>query len=281
MKGKYNKMKIIKMVNKLLIYEMLFIITCFGSLYVYFSYTLEQPVLLTLSAIIMIVLIKIFSKQLEDDKKIYVNKKAILLFIIIYTIMVILIISFNKFLSLNSNSVNQVKLLYILLLQAVITSTIFLSYIFGISLKEYNWKISFKWISIIFLVYLAYKLSLNILILKNNSFSINNIFSISFVVKFVLYTLYKCLYPGLLEEVLYRGFLISGLKGLGITDWKCNIVQAIVFGIIHFLASGNYAWRVLLSTAAQTLMGYVLGTLYFKTKSLTPCILLHGLINAI
>ena len=114
--------------------------------------------------------------------------------------------------------------------------------------------------------YLANKLALNLLALKNNSFPIKNLLSISFVVKFVLSTLYHCLYPGLLEEVLYRGFLISGLKGLGIDDWKCNIVQAVIFGIIHVFSGGNYAWKVLLSTASQTLSGYVLGKIYLKTK---------------
>lgn len=274
-------MKTIKLINKIVIYEILFITICCGSLYAYCSYTFEQPGLLILSSILMLVLIRIFSKQLEDDKKIYQNKKAIILFITIYTIMIIVIITFNKFFNLNNNTVSKVNPIYILLLQVMIISTIFLSYIFGISLKNYNWNISFKWIGIILLVYLANRLTLNILVLKNNNYSIINFVSISFVVKFVLSTLYYCLYPGLLEEVLYRGFLISGLKGLGIDDWKCNIVQAIIFGIIHVFAGGNYAWTVLLSTASQILMGYVLGKIYFKTKSLTPCILLHGLINAI
>lgn len=269
------------MLNKLVIYEILFIAICFGSLYVYYSYKLEEPVLLILSVILMLVLIKIFSKHLEDDKKIYENKKAIILFFIIYIFMIIVGIGINKFFNLNNTTVNQVKPIYIFLLQAGLISTIFLSYIFRISLMNYNWKISFKWVGIILVVYLANKLVLNIFVLKNNTFSIINLLSIPFVAKFVLSTLYHCLYPGLLEEVLYRGFLISGLKGLGIDNWKCNMIQAILFGITHVFACGNYAWRFLLTTAYQILMGYVFGKIYFKTKSLTPCILLHGLLDAI
>ena len=145
-------MKIIKPLNKIVVYEILFVIICFVSLYTYFDYTLEQPGLLTLSVILMIALITIFSEQLKNDKEIYENKKAIILFIIIYTIMIIIVISFNKFFNLNNNTINQSKLIYILLLQAVLISTIFLSYILGISLKNYNWNISFKWIGIIFLI---------------------------------------------------------------------------------------------------------------------------------
>lgn len=107
--------------------------------------------------------------------------------------MIIFGIGINKFFNLNNNTVNQVKPIYIFLLQAGIISTIFLSYIFRISLKNYNWKISFKLVGIILVVYLANKLVLNIFVLKNNTFPIKNLLSLSFVANFVLSTLYHCL----------------------------------------------------------------------------------------
>lgn len=88
-------------------------------------------------------------------------------------------------------------------------------------------------------------------------------------------------YPGFYEEVLYRGLLISALKGLGLDDDKTNILQAILFGIHHIMSWGIASWFFLLSIAAQALLGYVLGKIYFKTKSLMPCILLHGLLDSV
>jgi membrane protease YdiL (CAAX protease family) len=89
----------------------------------------------------------------------------------------------------------------------------------------------------------------------------------------------KSLHPGVFEEVLYRGLLISGLKGFGLKDEQTNIIQAIIFGITHVISFGNVPSIFILHTASQIILGYVIGKVYFKTKSLTPCILLHGLID--
>lgn len=98
---------------------------------------------------------------------------------------------------------------------------------------------------------------------------------------FLLNALFNAAYPGIFEEVLYRGFLISGLKGIGLSDEKCNVIQSIIFGIAHVMSWGAAPKAFILYTTAQAMAGYLLGKVYFKTKSLTPCILLHGLMNVI
>lgn len=100
------------------------------------------------------------------------------------------------------------------------------------------------------------------------------------ILNFLIGTIVNSAYPGFFEEVLYRGFLISGLKGLGLSNNKCNIVQAIIFGISHVMSWGIPSWIFLLSTASQAMVGYLLGKIYFKTESLMPCILFHGLLDS-
>ena len=99
--------------------------------------------------------------------------------------------------------------------------------------------------------------------------------------KSILNFIYQCIYPGIFEETLYRGFLISGLKGLKLNESKCNVIQALIFGASHVNSWGSGSFIFLLHTAFQSLIGYLFGKLYFKTKSLTPCIILHGLFNTI
>lgn len=89
------------------------------------------------------------------------------------------------------------------------------------------------------------------------------------------------LYPGFFKEVLFRGFLISGLKGFGLSDDRCNIFQAIILGVGHVMSWGMPSWIFLLAMTWQAMLGYVLGKLHFKTNSLLSCILFHGFLNAI
>lgn len=269
----------IKILNKKQTSELLFIFSCFACLLFNNKGVIKIPMAITFSVIIMLVLIRIFDKQLKTELKIYEDKKALILFSIIYICMICIVISLSKFFSINNGTSHNFKFTYICLIQLGITSMMFLSYLFGISLKNYNWKISLKWILIILLINIPLEIISNTVF--NNNFTFKNILNITFWGKYALSVLYHSLYPGLIEEVIYRGFLISGLKGMGLNDWKCNIIQAILFGIMHVFSYGNPSWMFLLTTATQVLLGYVLGKVYLKTKSLSPCILLHGLINAI
>lgn len=75
-RGNWEEMKINNILRKPITYEGTFILICLGSLYIYCNYTLERPILLTLSVIVMLLLINLFSKDLVTDKKIYENKKS-------------------------------------------------------------------------------------------------------------------------------------------------------------------------------------------------------------
>lgn len=150
-----------------------------------------------------------------------------------------------------------------------------LSYLFNISFKDFNWGITFKNFLLILIIYIFYK-GLNVISYKEVNilmFDKNNIKN------FIFHLIYQCFYPGIFEETLYRGFLVSGLRGLGINENKSNVIQAVIFGASHLNSWGTGFSVFLLHTAFQAIIGYMFGKLYFKTKSLTPCIILHGLFN--
>lgn len=75
----------------------------------------------------------------------------------------------------------------------------------------------------------------------------------------------------LLEELLFRGVILSGLLRSQ-RPWVAIGQSALLFGLIHF----NPAQSV--STA---LVGLLLGWLYYRTRSLGLCIALHALNNGI
>lgn len=74
------------------------------------------------------------------------------------------------------------------------------------------------------------------------------------------------------EEIVFRGIIQKGLINKGMQPQKAIWISAIVFGIVH----GN-PWQFV----GAVLLGFVLGTVYYRTKSLLMPILLHAFNNGI
>lgn len=74
------------------------------------------------------------------------------------------------------------------------------------------------------------------------------------------------------EEIIFRGIIQRGLINKGMKPIKAIWVSAICFGIIH----GN-PWQFV----GAVLLGYVLGLVYYKTKSLFLPMLLHCFNNLV
>lgn len=229
----------------------------------------------------LIIIIYLYPLKVKEDKHIYENKKALIVFFIIEVFMLIMAYILSNKLNLNNSTTSYFNGTYIWLLQIGITSTLLISYLFKIKLKKFNWNISLKSFILVILVYIVYKLIYNIYGIYNSEIYFSNILAMKFVLIFINRAVYESFYPGIFEEVLCRGLLISGLKGFGLSDNKCNIIQAIIFGMTHIMSLGTPSWIFLLSTASQAMFGYIQGKIYFKTKSLVPCIILHGLMDVV
>ena len=88
---------------------------------------------------------------------------------------------------------------------------------------------------------------------------------------------------GFLEEVIFRGLLLKAM-------WEDSpkwavIVSSITFGIGHILnlvnGSGAELIPNLLQVVYATAAGFLFVMLYLRTKSLLPCIVTHGVFNAL
>ena len=72
------------------------------------------------------------------------------------------------------------------------------------------------------------------------------------------------------EEIIFRGIMLKGMTNNGVEPWKAIVISSVLFGLIH----GN-PWQFV----GATLLGCVLGLVYYKTKSLLLPMLLHGFNN--
>jgi membrane protease YdiL (CAAX protease family) len=77
------------------------------------------------------------------------------------------------------------------------------------------------------------------------------------------------------EEVLFRGYMFTALRNrAGV--WGGAALNGVLFGAIHYSPDRPAEFLVPLA-----LFGMLLCLLYFKTRSLYPCIALHAVNNAV
>ena len=71
--------------------------------------------------------------------------------------------------------------------------------------------------------------------------------------------------PALIEEIAFRGFILSGLQSLR-NKWQAIVLSAILFGIAH---------GVIQQTMITFVVGMILGVIAVQTRSIIPCMLFH------
>lgn len=88
---------------------------------------------------------------------------------------------------------------------------------------------------------------------------------------------------GFLEEMIFRGFLFNAMAKNGTKS--AIIVSSVTFGIGHIVNLINGSGAELLPNLLQVIyavaIGFVFVLIYYKTKSLTICILIHGVFNSL
>ena len=86
---------------------------------------------------------------------------------------------------------------------------------------------------------------------------------------------------GFIEEIIFRGFLFKMMAKDNIKS--AIIVSSITFGIGHIVNLFNGADLIptLLQICYAISLGYLFVTIFYKSKSLIPCIITHSLINSL
>ena len=77
--------------------------------------------------------------------------------------------------------------------------------------------------------------------------------------------------PAVLEEIAFRGFILSGLQSLR-NKWQAILITSVLFGIAH---------GVIQQTMITFVVGMVLGVIAVQTRSIIPCILFHMTHNSL
>lgn len=95
----------------------------------------------------------------------------------------------------------------------------------------------------------------------------------------VLYAV-SMLCVGFIEEILFRGFLFQALHQTNIKS--AVLISSITFGIGHIvnLLNGAEVFSTLLQICYACAIGFLFTILFYRGKSLIPCIVTHGLLNS-
>lgn len=109
------------------------------------------------------------------------------------------------------------------------------------------------------------------------------VFGINVRYSFLETTLYviSMLCVGFLEEIIFRGFLFKGMAANNLR--AAIIVSSITFGIGHIvnLLNGRQIAETSLQIVFAIAVGFTLVILFYKGKSLIPCVVFHGINNAL
>ncbi len=86
---------------------------------------------------------------------------------------------------------------------------------------------------------------------------------------------------GFLEEVIFRGLLFGAMRPNGIQS--AFIVSSLTFGIGHVvnLLNGAEFLPTLLQVCYAVAIGFLFTLIFYKGKSLWPCILTHSIFNSL
>ena len=99
--------------------------------------------------------------------------------------------------------------------------------------------------------------------------------------KSIVFYILNMLNVGFIEEIIFRGFLFKMMEKDNLR--KAIIVSSITFGVGHIinLFMGAELIPTLLQICYATSIGYLFVTIFYKSKSLVPCIITHSIMNAL
>lgn len=86
---------------------------------------------------------------------------------------------------------------------------------------------------------------------------------------------------GFIEEIVFRGFLFKALSRNNLK--QAIIISSITFGVGHIvnLLNGAEVFETLLQVCYAIAIGFLFTIMFYKGKSLWPCIITHGVVNSL
>lgn len=86
---------------------------------------------------------------------------------------------------------------------------------------------------------------------------------------------------GFIEEVIFSGFLFKMMAKENVK--RAMIVSALTFGAGHIvnLLNGAEFVSTIMQVCYEVCLGYLFVVIFYKSKFLIPCIVIHGVINSL
>lgn len=86
---------------------------------------------------------------------------------------------------------------------------------------------------------------------------------------------------GFIEEVIFRVFLFKMMAKENVK--RAMIVSALTFGIGYIvnLLNGAEFVSTIIQVCYTVCLGYLFVVIFYKSKFLIPCIVIHGVINSL
>jgi len=100
-------------------------------------------------------------------------------------------------------------------------------------------------------------------------------------VKEIIFFIFSMIGVGFLEEIIFRGFLFKMMEKESVNS--ALLVTSLTFGIGHIVNLLNGAPLVItiIQICYCFIIGYLFALIFYKGKSLWPCIITHILLNAL
>lgn len=97
----------------------------------------------------------------------------------------------------------------------------------------------------------------------------------------ILFYFIMMLNVGFIEELIFRGFLFRMMEKTNLR--RAMVVSAITFGMGHIvnLLNGAELVSTLLQLGYAAAIGWLFVVIFHKSRSLWPCIVTHGVLNAL
>ena len=97
----------------------------------------------------------------------------------------------------------------------------------------------------------------------------------------IIYYILNMINVGFIEEIIFRGFLFRMMEKDNVKT--AIIVSSVTFGIGHIinLFNGGELVSTLLQVCYAMSIGYLFVTIFYKSKSLVPCIITHSVMNSL
>lgn len=97
----------------------------------------------------------------------------------------------------------------------------------------------------------------------------------------ILFHILTMINVGFIEEIIFRGFLFRMMEKANVKS--AIIVSAITFGVGHIinLLNGAELIPTLIQVCYATSIGFLFVIIFYKSKSLIPCIITHCVVNSL